>query len=347
MGLVYKYLQADDYLFVLVRQTLLFRSAAALNDVFESQPEYGLNLEGDAEEIKQQIRAELPVSGDPRYHGKSEEEINRILALSGVDVMFSLARMKRLLFHTGAEMFSPVGVLSLSESSQNLLLWSHYAEGGKGFVVGFDPEARIFRDSSYLGVSGLHPVTYEERRPVLNEPDFPTRMFSVIFQKSKEWEYEKERRCLREVPDGADHLILGFDKADVREIIIGPRMDPAKAEMIYELRDLHFPHAGIKAATPNAREYCMDLDDLPPRNLFGRFWRIAAKQSSRIREIAKTAEVMGPMKARVPPGSSATVSLRKFAFSRLREKGPQTWTRSPQHNGVADAATRLRRHPAE
>jgi hypothetical protein len=86
------------------------------------------------------------------------------------------------------------GVLSLSESHRNILLWSHYANDHKGICIEFERDIDDFLGNS----SFCRPVIYSEIYPipsiddVLKHEDFLTNQ--ILFTKSKHWEYEKEWR---------------------------------------------------------------------------------------------------------------------------------------------------------
>lgn len=78
------------------------------------------------------------------------------------------------------------GVLSLSATCTNVLMWSHYCDSHRGFVIEFD------RNHPYFG-RHIHQVKYTVERPKF-DPNL-TRHDGALFQtKSKDWEYEQEWR---------------------------------------------------------------------------------------------------------------------------------------------------------
>lgn len=109
-----------------------------------------------------------------------------------------------------------VGVLSLSETCDNELMWGHYSDGGKGVVIGFE----IQDDSSITPNSLLLKVNYSDEPLVLKNRVKPTVAFTVdengnpsFFQaaafddpflktvmstKNTSWAYEKEWRCVEQ-----------------------------------------------------------------------------------------------------------------------------------------------------
>ncbi|MFM2389160.1 MAG: hypothetical protein RLZZ437_715 [Pseudomonadota bacterium] len=88
------------------------------------------------------------------------------------------------------------GVLSLSEIHDSLLMWSHYGDQHRGFVIEFDTDNAFF-NSNYAQEfpSFLLKVDYSDVRPhlsstTLNRPEALTR-------KAKVWAYEQEWRLIR------------------------------------------------------------------------------------------------------------------------------------------------------
>jgi hypothetical protein len=92
-----------------------------------------------------------------------------------------------------------IGILSLSRTESSLLMWSHYAENGKGFVLGFDSENSFF--SKENGIERPVPVTYSEKRRIFdiskhniqNHGNIP----KIFCRKPLEWAYEEEERFIR------------------------------------------------------------------------------------------------------------------------------------------------------
>src|ERR1035438_5644436 len=97
-------------------------------------------------------------------------------------------------------MKSELGILSLSAINHSILMWSHYASGHTGFVIGFDSEREFFkqRDHEPEEIGQLLPVSYSsERVKVSCPPEDTDPSPSFIFTKNEEWAYEKEWRILR------------------------------------------------------------------------------------------------------------------------------------------------------
>ena len=96
------------------------------------------------------------------------------------------------------------GVLCLAEEPDNILMWSHYADGHKGFVVGFNTDYPPFKREP------LWKVVYQAERVKMDltlRPGGPEHLEStkaVIRTKSLGWKYENEWRLVYRL-SAADH----------------------------------------------------------------------------------------------------------------------------------------------
>lgn len=89
------------------------------------------------------------------------------------------------------------GVLSLSRTPDSLLMWSHYTDSHKGFVLGLDENHDFFTMPDGAGrETKPHSVVYTTRRQTaqVGRGDFYTQ---VLCYKSLEWAYEQEVRIFR------------------------------------------------------------------------------------------------------------------------------------------------------
>lgn len=102
------------------------------------------------------------------------------------------------------DLFDRTGIISLTETKRNLLMWSHYADSHKGMVVEFDMNHVFFHSpidgNNFEGL--VHRVRYDRDRP-----DNVKSWYEWFIYKSDEWIYEKEHRLL--VP--LSHCSVCFD----------------------------------------------------------------------------------------------------------------------------------------
>ena len=123
------------------------------------------------------------------------------------------------------------GMLCLSETYENTLMWGHYADKGKGICLGFDAiiddggrGTRPFKvdyQSARVGPDYEHPT-------LVSIPDaFKSWLNERFFVKSSDWEYEKEWRMsvnatdLRFDPVKNMHFIPFEKRLTLCEILVG------------------------------------------------------------------------------------------------------------------------------
>lgn len=104
-------------------------------------------------------------------------------------------------------LISKFGVISYSETENNILLWSHYSDNHKGMCLVFD----IQEDPSLA----IFKVEYEDLiYPI--EFKFDYNLIGILTTKSKAWSYEKEHRqifkigeCHYDFPNTLKEIIFG------------------------------------------------------------------------------------------------------------------------------------------
>lgn len=110
-----------------------------------------------------------------------------------------------------------LGVLSLSATCENILLWSHYAASHTGICLKFHASST----SPFFGMA--QKVKYKDKYPqidVLTDPDEQVEGF--LLTKAKDWEYEEEWRIINhETGFGGKR----FPDELLAEVIFGARMN--------------------------------------------------------------------------------------------------------------------------
>ena len=106
---------------------------------------------------------------------------------------------EEILRETGARQYRNQGIISLTETRDNLLMWSHYAEEHKGYVIEFNSDHDFF-NKTYVGGSESDPSRSGRLTRVLYRKErlkvFNKLKLEPYFHKSDEWAYEKEHRLI-------------------------------------------------------------------------------------------------------------------------------------------------------
>jgi hypothetical protein len=174
-----------------------------------------------------------------------------------------------------------VGVLSLTELPDNLLMWAHYAESHKGFVVGFDAEHPYFDARKHPDdmIRHLAPVVYTVDRPaavLLNpsvaEQEHAQRFASSFFlTKSVDWQYEREWRMLRSVDEASDRFdvngeevcLFAFPPDAITDVIVGCRMpNDGRARLTALRSDSRYAHVQWSEACVHSEQFRVTINPM-------------------------------------------------------------------------------------
>ena len=243
--ILYKYRVWEDpnHKRILTNNELYFPSADLFNDPFDSSLpfRYNENEMTDENIIKKLVllgRSKWPEISDEELLRRANEQIKEVDFRSDKFWKDGSAPINKRLHET-------FGICSLTPKSDNLLMWSHYANSHKGFCIGFN------KDELYSSVNGmLAKVNYSE-----NMPRIP--MFSVgnetlpilLSTKSSHWEYEEEYRIVKVF---AANKVFKLNDAAFKEIIFGCRMNPESKQEIIKI---------AKSKSSKIRLYDSVIDD--------------------------------------------------------------------------------------
>jgi len=186
------------------------------------------------------------------------------------------------------ENFHDLGILCFSRIHDSLLMWSHYAESHRGFVIGFDPEHPFFRrevltlDTTYqawrrcgaLGFGTLRDIEYSDQRLRVRMGD---DTIPGLFRKSRDWCYEKEVRTIISLRDAEapaeprDNVyLIEVPASAVTEVIVGAGAGLTVHGAAVSLsRDTRYSHAKFLRATLNPRTYGLDFNSLNTQGVAG------------------------------------------------------------------------------
>ena len=133
---LYKYYPQENWNFIATDWTIRFTPVKELNDYFECIPVSDNILSTKSKEIL--LTEDKIDCSSPSVADYINENLHSII--------------------------NRYGVLSLTESSDNLLMWSHYASAHEGFVVEFDTEKlNVLKRKDIQDIS-IHKVEYSRMR---------------------------------------------------------------------------------------------------------------------------------------------------------------------------------------
>lgn len=172
--------------------------------------------------------------------GEALRTLNGLLDLFEYNrVPFSLHDADRRMIAALADV---IQVLCLSDVSDSLLMWSHYAEQHTGAVLKFDTHSE---KAGYFTTA--RPVIYEEELPGCEQPctlvrrylglpvDTDNWMSRQFFTKSVEWAYEKEWRVMANAEIRAQGEFIPFHPEALAAIYLGCRMTTTNIRNVLDL----------------------------------------------------------------------------------------------------------------
>lgn len=189
---LYKYL-SPDRIDVLENLKIRFTQPLYLNDPYETNPVITASETSDEQwERIGKIECER--------NGLNYEDFKHLSHRKVRDELFPEAlQIMKVLFH------HRTGILSLSETFDNSLMWAHYCLNHQGFVIELNSDHDFFRSNSkdYV-IEKISKVIYTDSRPNMTLEKLS--MKDLYFTKSSEWRYEREWRILKSI-ENADTKI--------------------------------------------------------------------------------------------------------------------------------------------
>lgn len=224
---LYKYTSESRIEDILVKNQLRFTQPCFFNDLFDVNPSIEkLNLKSILRNLVGQEKEKLVNSFFDmlikyNYRDKSfNTESNKKAFLLGINQLSNEEVISAISDVVYEEINTSIGILSLTEEFDNILMWAHYTDYHKGFVIEFNSEIE------YLGQP--HKVIYnpDNKRPSLELNIINPEI--TFLTKSKEWEYENEYRIIRKLENAdeikGDNYLFKFPKNLINSIYCGCNM---------------------------------------------------------------------------------------------------------------------------
>lgn len=168
------------------------------------------------------------------------------------------------------------GILSLSRANDDPLMWSHYADGHRGFCIGFrrsyfeDLIENSYQQFSIVGGANVDysaspkyfDIIIDFIRDYHNDTSFDTfinnLLISIVNTKSDKWEYETEYRMVR-----FSKGLLKIPVSEIKEIIMGQKASPADKTMLFSILDnASLKHIDKKVANFVPNSFSMKINNL-------------------------------------------------------------------------------------
>ena len=259
---LFKYLHPDRT-DVLLTQSIRFSSPAVLNDPFELKPHLAALASPEYMEahmhrvFPELVREELAKLPSEVRALVPVEVLHEILLRQLPEAKRNIQGMAEFLMPKLQEVMARkfeelIGILCLSESAESLLMWAHYADSHRGFVIEFDELSPFFdrRVNPDDELRHLRKVSYSPKRPSLTLADVED--FAPFMTKGTDWKYEAEWRMI--VPLDTASTVIGeephavhlfeFPAQAITSVVLGSRMAAQKKEEVRRILSdsPHFSH---------------------------------------------------------------------------------------------------------
>lgn len=267
--MLFKYLPAER-IDVLENLKIRFSPLISLNDPFECQPLVDIKKESD-HFLEAMLRELNNIWESTNIEERTE--VNRKVYTETRCKLIADVKDKTNSFVVGQELMSQLsdkfGVLSLSRTDDNLLLWSHYADEGKGVVIGFDEEHEFFKQVSLSGKPTRPiPVVYTNKRSKI-VPGEDRYYEKLLCEKPRDWAYEEEERlfrsflskegCLGKDAYGMDIILTDLPKTSIKSVYLGYRISEESRMRVLSAVQHHDIHCNIFQAIVSLSEYKIEF----------------------------------------------------------------------------------------
>ncbi|AYC31528.1 DUF2971 domain-containing protein [Pseudomonas cavernae] len=249
---------------------LWFSKPSDFNDPFEGIFDYHTNYEKPEETLKAIQSILRPLESQASSTTKQIIEIIAQQSGAAQAVSFFCSNTAQNIFTYASSIHKQKGICCLfSEtekhplSEKQILMWSHYAQGLKGFRVEFHAEKLI---ESIDRKVQAHPINYSHQPPTIdivkllheqltiNAP--PTEQYlKLLMTKHISWKYESEFRLFSELDGQAT-----YSPSAIKEVVVGEKMpENSKKLMKKIMREQSLP---VRLARINKRNYEFEIVDL-------------------------------------------------------------------------------------
>jgi hypothetical protein len=238
---LYKYRDINNRTIQIIKkQEFYFATPLSFNDPFDCNLEYQKDY--TEKEIDQEFR-----SFAKRRPYINYEDLK-------IRVGFNSKNFYDFYLEGNRKMIKDSGILSLSKSSTNITMWSHYANNHNGIVFELD----IKKDLDFFTLFGT--VEYKDTYEILSFcKDNREELLKLFLTKYTDWEYEKEVRIIDLEKNGNRR----FKKEVIKTIIFGCKTNRKYIKAIIKLCNKNnLNHIKFKKAKLIPGKFALDFDDI-------------------------------------------------------------------------------------
>ena len=275
--ILYKYIPFEYALSVLQSLQLRVTPPIEFNDPFELSPRAVGTLPRDYVErlLKRKsheraVYEQAQLTGE--FRGSRREFLKEFRGKRGKHVNDAIIGSKQIHRKVLPRWFleqisKEYGILCLSAVADDILMWSHYASGHRGIVIGI----------AIPGHWKLHAIDYTAQRPAIDLSKSPyfdnveEILYAMIKSKSNHWKYEKEQRVLsplnnleQKAKDGHNMYFVTLQPNLITEIRLGLRFPEETLSQVHTIHQTTLPHTRLLKAGLHDDAYELVFKEFKP-----------------------------------------------------------------------------------
>lgn len=226
------------------KREIYLTSPSFFNDPFESRPNL---VKHEGRLSRSRYIKKLTREGRP-YLNKEQKKLyirEAKMILSDIDRLYTVYN----------NFIAKIGIYCLSAVRDDILMWSHYAEGHKGVCLEFNTTMEIALFGQAL------KVHYNDEYPSVNiiKIGESEEFRKALLTKSKHWEYEQEWRILKPEQDGGPG-IYHFRPDLLTGVILGALIPAKDKEKVIDWVENYPTKISLYQAKINKTKYQLDIE---------------------------------------------------------------------------------------
>ena len=170
---------------------------------------------------------------------------------------FAEEKQKQYLYRTGCSCFS--------EINDNLLMWSHYSDGHRGFCLEFDTSFNPFNKALKVGYSDSFP-RINPIKMLIDGRDDTRSALAPLLTKYSCWDYEKEWRLYHREP----RKLFVYEVDALKAVYFGASIEYSHFEIICLILQGQNPNVAFYKGKRSASKYKIEfelVDYIPHKNI--------------------------------------------------------------------------------
>ena len=231
----------------LLNNEIYIPSAYDFNDPFDCKINYEFDSSEEffRKELRKHIREEHPKISEIRLNSIVESKMEKGVSKHPI-------QSRQIANSSRSYWLNRIGIYCLSEINDNILMWSHYSNGHRGFCLEFN-----INMSSKL--SEAKQVKYQNKYPnkLRYTGDKNDKAFfnTILLTKSDSWDYEKEWRIIATNGPG----VYKINDGDLNGIIFGCQISDEDRSKIISLARKRSDNLKLFQAKIKQKEFGLDI----------------------------------------------------------------------------------------